>query len=47
MEKIKLNIDNRMVEVPQGTTIHMAARQLGIEIPTLCYLKLDDFNIEK
>jgi NADP-reducing hydrogenase subunit HndD len=46
MENIKLNIDNKSVEVPQGTTIHKAARQLGIEIPTLCYLQLHDMDIE-
>ncbi|MFO7575309.1 MAG: NADH-dependent [FeFe] hydrogenase, group A6 [Bacteroidales bacterium] len=46
MENIKLNIDNKTVEVPNGTTIHKAARQLGIEIPTLCYMQLHDMNIE-
>jgi NADPH-dependent glutamate synthase beta subunit-like oxidoreductase/ferredoxin len=35
----KLTIDNREIEVPQGTTVLDAARLLGIEIPTLCYLK--------
>ncbi len=33
-----LTIDNNRVEVPQGTTILNAARQAGINIPTLCYL---------
>jgi NADP-reducing hydrogenase subunit HndD len=46
METIKLNIDNKEVEVQKGTTILKAARQLGIEIPTLCYLDLQDLNIE-
>ena len=46
MENIKLNIDNKTVEVPKGTTIHGAAKQLGIEIPTLCYMQLHDMNIE-
>jgi len=40
MEMIKLTIDNREVEVEKGTTILTAARQLGIEIPTLCHLNL-------
>jgi len=31
-------IDNQRIEVPPGTTILDAARQLGIEIPTLCHL---------
>jgi len=35
----KLTIDNREVEVPDGATILEAAEKLGIEIPTLCFLK--------
>lgn len=46
METIKLNIDNKEIEVEKGTTILKAARQLGIDIPTLCYLDLHDLNIE-
>ena len=33
----RLVIDNQDVEVPEGATILDAARQLGIEIPTLCF----------
>lgn len=33
---INLTIDNHPIEVPEGTTILSAARQAGIEIPTLC-----------
>lgn len=36
---IKLTIDNKEVEVPEGTTILQAARKINIDIPTLCYLK--------
>ena len=36
---VKLTIDNRQVEVAEGTTILDAAKKLGIKIPTLCYLK--------
>lgn len=36
---VKLAIDQREVEVPPGATILDAARQLGIEIPTLCFLE--------
>lgn len=36
---VKLKIDNHDVEVPQGATLLDAANQLGIAIPTLCYLK--------
>ncbi|MBN1421649.1 MAG: (2Fe-2S)-binding protein [Planctomycetes bacterium] len=35
---VKLTIDGREVEVSRGTTILMAARKAGIEIPTLCHL---------
>jgi len=36
---ITLSIDNQQVTVEEGTTILEAARQVGIKIPTLCYLK--------
>jgi NADPH-dependent glutamate synthase beta subunit-like oxidoreductase len=32
-----LNIDQRPVEVPAGTTLLAAARTLGIAVPTLCF----------
>jgi iron-only hydrogenase group A len=34
-----LTIDNVKVEVPAETTILEAARQAGVQVPTLCYLK--------
>ncbi|GAF90319.1 unnamed protein product, partial [marine sediment metagenome] len=34
---IKLTIDNREVEVGEGSTILEAAGEVGIKIPTLCY----------
>ncbi len=46
METIKLTIDNKQIEVEKGTTILDAARKMGIDIPTLCHMKLDDLNIE-
>ncbi len=46
MEKIRLTIDNKPVEVSKGTTILQAARKVGIHIPTLCYLGLHDLKIE-
>ncbi len=36
---VKLTIDNIEIEVNKGTTILEAAKQAGIKIPTLCYLK--------
>ncbi|NLA54601.1 MAG: 4Fe-4S binding protein [Clostridiales bacterium] len=39
MSMITLTIDNMKVEVPQGTTVLDAARQINVRIPTLCFLK--------
>lgn len=46
MEMVKLTIDNTQVEVQKGTTIYKAARQIGIDIPVLCYMDLKDLMIE-
>jgi iron-only hydrogenase group A len=35
----RLTIDNTNVQAPEGTTILEAARQIGVKVPTLCYLK--------
>ncbi|MHB1864067.1 MAG: 2Fe-2S iron-sulfur cluster-binding protein [Gemmatimonadaceae bacterium] len=37
--QLSLTIDGRAVVVPEGTTILAACAQLGIEIPTLCFLE--------
>ena len=43
MVNIKVNgID---VQVPKGTTILDAAKQVGVNIPTLCHLNLHDFGV--
>ncbi|MCD7809418.1 MAG: [FeFe] hydrogenase, group A [Erysipelotrichaceae bacterium] len=39
MGKIKVTINNRVVETYEGKTILEVARENGIHIPTLCYLK--------
>ena len=39
MENVNLKINGIDVSVPKGTTILEAARSIGIEIPTLCYMK--------
>ena len=41
MEKkmVHLTINDIPVTVPEGTTILEAARDVGIKIPSLCYLK--------
>lgn len=36
---LKLTIDGKEAEVPEGTTVLQAARGLGIDIPTMCYLE--------
>ena len=38
-EMINLTIDDQKISVPKGTTILQAAKQAGIDIPTLCFLK--------
>ncbi|MEW6522691.1 MAG: NADH-dependent [FeFe] hydrogenase, group A6 [Bacillota bacterium] len=43
MATVTLTIDRHKVTVEQGTTILEAAREAGINIPTLCYLK--DLNV--
>lgn len=35
---IELTIDGQSVAVPEGTTILIACRTIGVEIPTLCFL---------
>ena len=45
-ENITLNLDNREISVPKGTTILEAARDMGIDIPTLCYMNLKDLCIK-
>lgn len=46
MDKINLTIDNKPVQVEPGTSVLKAAETVGIKIPTLCYLHLEDLNIE-
>lgn len=36
---LRLTIDDVLVEVKEGTSVLEAARQAGLEVPTLCYLK--------
>ncbi|MFZ5450177.1 MAG: 4Fe-4S dicluster domain-containing protein [Thermodesulfobacteriota bacterium] len=36
---INLTINDRAVEVPEGTTVLEAARKLGLNIPTLCHFE--------
>ena len=36
---VKLAIDNKRINAPEGQTILQAAKSAGVEIPTLCYLE--------
>jgi len=46
MDKMKVTIDKKLVEVESGTTILQAAEKIGIHIPRLCYMDLGDLNIK-
>ncbi len=35
---VKVTIDGRWLDVEEGSTILLAAREFGIHIPTLCYI---------
>ena len=36
---MEININNRPVQVAEGTTVLEACRSAGIDVPSLCYLK--------
>src|SRR4029078_513530 len=36
---VEVTVDGASVAVPEGATLLDAARQLGVETPTLCYLE--------
>ncbi|MGQ1788033.1 MULTISPECIES: NADH-dependent [FeFe] hydrogenase, group A6 [unclassified Saccharicrinis] len=46
MDIVKLNIDNKPVVVEKGTTLLEAAKSVGVDVPTLCHMKLHDLNVE-
>ena len=46
MSKLNITIDGQSTKVDQGVTILQAAKQLGIDIPTLCYLNLHDTAVK-
>ncbi len=43
---IKMTINDRQVQVDASATVLQAARKIGIDIPTLCHLELDCFEVE-
>jgi NADP-reducing hydrogenase subunit HndD len=44
MDTINITIDNKNFQVPKGSSILDAAKSVGINIPTLCYMHLHDLN---
>ena len=46
MNLINLTINDKEIQVQEGTTILDAAKQLNIKIPTLCYLNMHDIKYE-
>ncbi len=46
MEIVKLTIDSKPVVVNKGTTLLEAAKSIGVNVPSLCYMKLEDMNFE-
>lgn len=46
MGKINITIDNRELQLEEGTTILEAAKSIGIDIPTLCHMNLHDLDVE-
>lgn len=43
---INVNINGSDLQVEPGTTILEAAKKVNVHIPTLCYLKSEDFKLE-
>ncbi len=46
MNLVKLTIDDKPVVVEKGTTLLEAAKSIGINVPSLCYMKLEDMDFE-
>lgn len=44
MDTINIKIDNKNFQVPKGTSILDAAKSVGINIPTLCYMHFHHLN---
>ena len=44
MSLVNLTINGKAVAVPSGTKILEAAKQVGIKIPSLCQMKIDEIG---
>jgi len=42
---LKITVDGKQTEVPPGSMILDAAKKLNVEIPTLCFLNLEDLKV--
>jgi len=42
---LKITIDGKQTEVPQGSMILDAAKKLNIDVPTLCFLKMEELAL--
>jgi NADP-reducing hydrogenase subunit HndD len=42
---LKITIDGKQTEVPQGSMILDAAKKLNIDVPTLCFLKMEELAV--
>ncbi|TLN04011.1 NADH:ubiquinone oxidoreductase, partial [bacterium] len=42
---LKITVDGKQTEVPQGSMILDAAKKLTVEVPTLCYLNLEELAV--
>lgn len=45
MSMLKITVDGKQTEVPQGSMILDAAKHLNIHVPTLCFLKMEELAI--
>ena len=45
MKKVNITFNDNQISVDKGTTILEAAKQIGVHIPTLCHLNLENFGI--
>lgn len=46
MKMLSIVINDMHIQVPEGTTILEASRQVNLKIPTLCHLDLKEFGIK-
>ena len=45
MKNVNIKINDIELEVPAGTTVLDAAKEIGVHIPTLCHMNLKEFGV--